>query len=146
MDDALTANHDWAGLVTLDLDECYRRLSREPVGRLGFVDQGGPVILPVNFAVDGRSLVFRSGSGSKLSAAIMERPVCLEVDGWDDFEHDGWSVLVKGLAEEVVDPDEVERFESLPVRPWAQPELRCNWVRVRPDEVSGRQIAKGQDR
>ncbi len=140
MDSALTFNRDWAGLVTLDLDECYRRLAREPVGRLGFVDQGSPVILPVNFAIDGRSVVFRTGAGSKLAAAIMERPVCLEVDGWDGFNHDGWSVVVKGTAQEVDDRDDVARFESLPVRPWAQPDLRCHWIRVRPDEVTGRQI------
>jgi len=142
--DDFAASLDWSGLVVLDLDDCYRRLEREPVGRLGFVDQGEPVILPVNFAVDGRSLVFRTGHGSKLAAAIMQRPVCLEVDGWDAVEHEGWSVLAKGTAEEVVDEATIEHFQTLPVQPWSSPELRVHWVRVLPSEVSGRRITKSK--
>lgn len=144
MTDDFSESLDWSGLVVLDLDECYRLLEHEPVGRLGFVDQGEPVILPVNFAVHGRSLIFRSGHGSKLAAAIMERPVCLEVDGWDAVEHEGWSVLVKGIAEEVVDATDIGHFEKLPVQPWSRPDLRVHWVRILPTEVSGRRISKSK--
>jgi hypothetical protein len=84
--------------------------------------------------------VFQTGPGSKLSAAVMQSPVCVEVDGWDDFNHTGWSVLARGLASTVHDEHEVERLEALPVRPWASPELRQQWVRITVEEVTGRRI------
>ncbi|MCU1352234.1 MAG: flavin-nucleotide-binding protein-like protein [Acidimicrobiales bacterium] len=136
----LLTSLDWSGLEIVDVDECYRRLARSPVGRLGFVDRGDPVILPVNFAVDGRSLVFQSAAGSKLSSAVMNEPVCLEVDEWDVISHSGWSVLAKGMAGTVDDPTEVERLDSLPVRPWTRPDLRSQWVRILVEEVTGRSI------
>ena len=137
----LDANLDWSGLVVMDLDECLQRLRSEPVGRLGLVDRGEPVILPVNYALDGRSVVFRTAHGSKLAAAIMQAPVCFEVDGWDTMDHSGWSVLVKGIADEVLDDDEIARLAELPTRPWSHPELRVNWVRIMPEEITGRRVA-----
>ncbi len=137
----LHASLDWSGLVILGEEECYEHLRREPVGRLGFVDRAEPVILPVNFAVDGRSIVFRTGQGSKLASALMAQPVCLEIDGWDGFDHTGWSVLAKGVAEAVDDEPTVARLAELPVRPWSRPDLRVEWVRIRVEEISGRRIS-----
>ena len=134
------AGLDWSGLAIIDRDDCYEHLRHEPVGRLGFIDHGEPVILPVNFALDGHAVVFRTGHGSKLSIAIMEQPVCLEVDSWDVLAHTGWSVLVKGTASEVLEQDAIDRLEALPVRPWSNPDLRSHWVRVLVEEISGRQI------
>lgn len=134
------ASMDWSGLEILDFDECFRRLGRTPVGRLGFVDRGEPVILPVNYAVDGRSLVFQTAAGSKLSAAIMGQPVCMEIDEWDSVGHTGWSVLVKGMADVVEDAGEIERLGTLAVRPWTRPDLRQQWARIMSEEVTGRRI------
>ncbi|HEX7442486.1 MAG TPA: pyridoxamine 5'-phosphate oxidase family protein [Acidimicrobiales bacterium] len=136
----LHASLDWAGLVVLDEDECFALLRSQAVGRLGFVDHGDPVILPVNFAVHGRSLVFRTGQGSKLAMALMAQPVCLEADSWDSLGHIGWSVLAKGAADAVEDEATIERLEQLPVRPWSRPDLRREWVQILVEEVSGRRI------
>jgi nitroimidazol reductase NimA-like FMN-containing flavoprotein (pyridoxamine 5'-phosphate oxidase superfamily) len=141
MTEELHASLDWSGLMVLDEDECYELLRGQPVGRLGFIDKAEPVILPVNYAVDGRSLVFRTGQGSKLSSALMAQPVCLEIDSWDDFEHTGWSVLVKGVADVVEAEADVDRLDHLPVRPWSRPDLRHEWVRIMAEEVTGRRIA-----
>jgi len=132
---------DWSGLIIIELDECYDLLLSQPVGRLGLIEGAEPLVLPVNYLVDGRSLVFRTGQGSKLSAALMQHPVCLEIDGWDDFDHTGWSVLVKGFADVVDEATEVARLDLLPTRPWSSPELRRQWIRVVPEEVTGRRIA-----
>ncbi len=131
---------DWTGLEILSDDECRLLLSEAAVGRLGFVERGGPVILPVNFTMDGRAVVFRTGEGSKLSAAMMQRPVCFEIDHWDSMAHTGWSVLAKGFADEVLDDDDIERLERLPVRPWSRPDVRGHWIRVIVEELSGRRI------
>jgi uncharacterized protein len=134
---------DWSGLEVLSFDECRVLLGESPIGRIGFVDGGTPVILPVNFTMDGTSIVFRSGAGSKLGSAMMERPVCFEVDSWDVVEHTGWSVLAKGMADHVLDETETERLDGLPVQPWSRPDLRTSWVRIRVDEMTGRRISKG---
>ena len=38
---------DWSGLEVLSYEECRRLLSDAPVGRVGFVQDGSPVILPM---------------------------------------------------------------------------------------------------
>ena len=134
---------DWSGLEVLPYDECRRLLESTPVGRVGFVQDGSPVILPINFLLDGGSIVFRTGRGSKLESALMGRPVCIEVDSWDVQEHEGWSVLAKGIAEHVTDGAEIDRLDELPVKPWSRPDLRHEWIRVMLEELSGRRIHKG---
>lgn len=138
--DAITI--DWSGLEVLPIDECEALLREHHVGRVGFVDAGSPVVLPVNYALDGHAVVFRTGRGSKLANATMRRPVCFEIDAYDPTEHTGWSVLVKGIAEEEIGPVEIARLDGLPVRPWTRPDLRHCWVRILAEEISGRRIRK----
>lgn len=136
-DDAVT---DWSGLEVLGVDECRRLLAASAVGRVAFVHDGSPSILPVNFAMDGAAIVFRTGVGSKLAAAVLRRPVGFEVDSWNRWNHTGWSVVATGVADEVVDPDDVARLAELPVRPWTRPDLRSHWVRITVEELTGRRI------
>jgi len=131
---------DWSGLEILSIDECREHLEYESVGRIGFVDAGSPVILPVNYTMDGHAPVFRTAAGSKLSVGMMQRPVCFEIDNWDRANHTGWSVLAKGIADEVLDEDEVARLQELPVRPWSRPDLRDHWIRIMVEELTGRRI------
>lgn len=137
------ADLDWSGLEILSDAECHEHLAMGAVGRIGFVDEGSPVILPVNYTLDGRAIVFRTAAGSKLSVGMMQRPVCFEVDEWDTLTHTGWSVLAKGVADEVLDDAEIARLETLPVRPWSRPDLRDHWVRIMVEELTGRRIRSG---
>ena len=139
IDDTPTPALDWSGLEVLTIEDCRALLSIAKVGRLGFIESGGPVILPVNFAMDGSRIVFRTGRGSKLSAAVMNAPVCLEIDHWDDTSRTGWSILAKGFAEHVTGPD-TEQFERLGIAPTADETARPNWVRIITDEITGRRI------
>ena len=141
MTDRVDVNVDWSGQQVLPEDECWRLFQAAPVGRIAIVDEGSPVILPINIARDGRSIVFRTAAGSKLSAAIMEQPVCVEIDHWNAMDHTGWSVLAKGVARHELDEETVAHLERLPVVPWSRPDLRVEWVRVVVDEISGRRIA-----
>lgn len=136
-----STNVDWSGLEILSPDDCRSHLGLGAVGRVGFVEEGGPVILPVNYTMDGTAIVFRTAAGSKLSVGMMQRPVCFEVDDWDTMTHSGWSVLAKGVADEVLDAAEIERLEQLPVRPWSRPDLRDHWIRIMVEELTGRRIA-----
>jgi len=110
------------------------------VGRVAFVEDGEPVILPVNHGLDGNSVIFRTASGSKLIAAENEVPVAFEVDAFDADRRMGWSVVIRGAASVVEDPTEVSRCATLGVPPWADLVERTNWVRIRAYSLTGREV------
>jgi nitroimidazol reductase NimA-like FMN-containing flavoprotein (pyridoxamine 5'-phosphate oxidase superfamily) len=126
-------------LEHLSQRECWELLSSSPVGRIGVLVDSAPEIYPVNFVVDGTSIVFRTDSGSKLRGLDRSPAVCFEADGLDVEEHTGWSVLLKGRATEVTDPEEVRQVAALPLRFWSVG-TKSHWVRVRPTSVTGRRI------
>lgn len=57
----------------------------------------------MNHALDGTSIVFRSAVGSKLQAAESTAVVAFEVDGYEAALQEGWSVVVAGTAEVVIE-------------------------------------------
>jgi nitroimidazol reductase NimA-like FMN-containing flavoprotein (pyridoxamine 5'-phosphate oxidase superfamily) len=130
-------------LKEIDRDECLRLLRGESyVGRLGFVADGRPMVLPVNYVVDGESVVFSTMAGTKLSVVRDGAPVAFEIDQNRPLYHSGWSVLVQGTAREVTDEDELARLRRGPLRSWARGP-REHWVRISIDEISGRRIPGG---
>jgi uncharacterized protein len=126
------------GLEELDREQCLDLLARAPLGRLGVVVAGRPLVFPVNFTLDGDAVVLRTDEGTKLHGA-RNGPVAFECDGIDSEYHTGWSVLVLGDAEEVRHPNEVARLERLPVGPWCAA-ARPIWLRIRPTTITGRRI------
>lgn len=125
-------------MTVLDLDECLSLLERHHFGRVGVEIDGQPLVFPVNYAMSEADVVFRSDPGTKLHAALGRR-VAFEIDGHDNVYHEGWSVLVVGHAEEVLDPTRTRRYEQLPVSPWA-PGEKSHWVRIHADAITGRRI------
>ena len=89
---------DHSGLGVLPRKECLQRLAKARLGRVAFVSQGDPVILPVNHGMDGENIIFRTATGTKLLAADTEQVVAFEVDGYDADRRTGWSVMVRGVA------------------------------------------------
>jgi nitroimidazol reductase NimA-like FMN-containing flavoprotein (pyridoxamine 5'-phosphate oxidase superfamily) len=130
---------DHSGMGVLTRDECYDRLRGARVGRIAFVSQGDPIILPVNHAVDGESIVFRTAPGSKLLAGDSGLRVAFEVDGFDADRRTGWSVLVRGSASTVEDTEEIGRLNRIGVWPWADLVERNHWIRIATYSVTGRQ-------
>jgi nitroimidazol reductase NimA-like FMN-containing flavoprotein (pyridoxamine 5'-phosphate oxidase superfamily) len=131
-------------LVELDHEECYRLLSTHEIGRLGVNAEHYPLIFPVNYAVEQGVIVIRTHPGTKLAAAGHAN-VTFEVDDIDRRSRSGWSVLVRGLAEEVTSDHRaelVERTEATGVRPWA-PGDHGRWMRIIPQAISGRRIVPG---
>jgi uncharacterized protein len=132
---------DRLGLEVLTTEQCWELIAESPVGRVAFVDAGEPVVLPITHGVHGHQIVFRSASGGKLSAAEMNAPVAFEVDGWDESTHRGWSVLVRGTAEAVYDADEIAAIRAAGSAPWMEAARTGTWVRILPNEISGRRLA-----
>jgi len=123
----------------LTRSECFELLATEHLGRVAIVDDRGPVIFPVNFVLDRHTVVFRTGAGTKLSAASLGRRVGFEVDRADPATHAAWSVLVRGEAVEVTDRAELARLRALPLDVWA-PGSRGHYVRILPATLTGRRI------
>jgi nitroimidazol reductase NimA-like FMN-containing flavoprotein (pyridoxamine 5'-phosphate oxidase superfamily) len=109
------------------------------VGRIGLTVGALPVIVPVNYAVDGDRIVMCSEPGAKLEAARMGQVACLEIDDFDPFDHAGWSVLATGRLSEVTDPEEVARLAHLPLTPWAPMEDR-HCITLTAELVTGRRL------
>src|SRR3954452_156832 len=113
----------------LDRDQSLELLRQARVGRVAVVVNGVPEITPVNYAVLDGDIVFRSGTGTKLHAALTTQPVSFEVDRFDEDRRTGWSVLVSGRSEVVDDAGERDRVEALGLDAWA-PGTKDEVVRV----------------
>ncbi|HWC68533.1 MAG TPA: pyridoxamine 5'-phosphate oxidase family protein [Acidimicrobiales bacterium] len=122
-------------------EQCWEHLRASSVGRVAFVVDGWPVVLPVNYAIAGSDIVLRSGPGSKLTAARRTSQVSLQVDAIDVVYRSGWSVLLFGTAETVADPSEIAGIDDLGLRTWAATE-HMEWIRIHPVSVTGRALPR----
>jgi hypothetical protein len=126
---------DAGSLEKLGLDECWDLVGSRAIGRFAVGRTGsGPLVVPVNYAVGAdRTIVFRSGAGTKLDAAQLAL-VSLQVDEVDPFHHTGWSVLIEGTAHWLyAEQDDIE------LETWA-PGDRPYVIRITPTRVTGRRI------
>ena len=128
------------GLELLGPDECRLLLGRGGVGRVGVTIGALPAIFPVNYAILGEDIVFLTGAGTKLQAAVDHSVVAFQVDWFDGAS--GWSVLAVGVAAEITDPAELDAAQALPLVPFAGGD-RSHFVRIRPEFDSGRRIEAG---
>ena len=127
---------DRDGLEVLDRAECLRLLDGAAVGRIAGTSGALPVVLPVRYAVDGDAIVVETGRGTTLDFATSGSVVAFEVDNLHERGHAGWTVMVTGVAEEVLDDDEVERLRGLLTGERDRAEQR--FVRISSEIVSGR--------
>ena len=127
----------------LDGDVCWRLIAGQPVGRVGFVWDGRPKVLPVNHAVDEETIVVRTAHGTMLGGLSSGQIVAFEVDGGDNAAETGWSVLVEGRTAEVTAPAELDGLDRIALHPWA-PGERDRWLRIVPTSVTGRAISRGR--
>lgn len=134
-------DRDRAGLQILPFAECLRLLGTVPVGRVGFLSDGEVVILPVNHLADRQTVVWRSGSGSKLSTVGSKNLVGFEADEYDPRTHSGWSVVVSGFTEVVEDDNEIRRLDHLGLQSWGGAGAEASWIRIRPTSVTGRRVS-----
>jgi len=129
-------------MAVLSESECWDRVATQVVGRL--VTSVGEVIdvVPVNFVVDRRAIVFRTAAGSKLAGLTVNSSVLFEVDEFDDDR--GWSVVLHGQAQALETEGEVAAAERLPLKPFVST-LKPTFVRVEVDSVTGRSFVFGEE-
>ena len=119
-------------LRTLSPAECFGLLELGGIGRVGFAAADGIMMLPVNFAVTGKAIIFRTAPDTLL-AVHANGPVSFEVDHLDEALRAGWSVLVHGRAHKVTDERGVKRLEDRThLQPWAAAPATCTCASHRP--------------
>jgi uncharacterized protein len=120
----------------LSPEQCWDMLRQEEFGRLAFRLGDEVHITPINYAVDGSTLLFRTAEGEKLLGVVMGSGVAFEIDSYG--EDSARSVVVRGRAR-LLGEDEAHRAENVPLRPWVGT-LKYNVVEICPDVVTGREF------
>lgn len=130
------------GLEILSAQQCRDLLEGGTVGRIAVNVGALPAIFPVNYAMLRDRIVFLTGEGTKLRAAVDRAVVAFQIDHFDEGSGSGsgWSVMAIGLAEEITEPEELRAAEQLELRPFAGGERR-HFVKIKPEFVSGRRVA-----
>jgi nitroimidazol reductase NimA-like FMN-containing flavoprotein (pyridoxamine 5'-phosphate oxidase superfamily) len=124
----------------LDLRECRELLGGAEIGRVAVCTPHGPEILPVTYVVDGTSLVFRTTPYGVLGTHAARERIAVEVDSYDTTTRTGWSVVARGRARVIEDPDELGVLRAFrDPQPWA-PGVRLLYVRLAWDELTGRRV------
>jgi len=140
------AGEPTAGLVDngqeiLDEAECVRLLHSGRIGRVVVSLGETAAVFPVNYVMLGADILFFTGEGVKLNAALSSAVVTFEVDEIDEKAQTGWSVVASGRAART-DGAQRARVEALGLFPWAAGH-RPHLVRIRPTFLSGRRILGG---
>jgi nitroimidazol reductase NimA-like FMN-containing flavoprotein (pyridoxamine 5'-phosphate oxidase superfamily) len=129
-----------AGLARLSRDECMDLLAKASFGRVGVSVDALPAILPVTIAMMDGDVVFRTVPGTKFAYAARNAVLAIEVDDYDPDRGEGWSVLVRGVAQQMDDADEVARARSLLDPSWIPDDAGEYFVKVSSDLVTGRRL------
>jgi uncharacterized protein len=122
--------------------ECWNLLRSVALGRLVTVVDGQLEIFPVNFVVQGRTVLFRTAEGTKLVSAVINNNVLFEADEHNVAE--GWSVIVKGMARTLRTDEEIVEAEQAQLIPWTAT-VKQHYVRIRPLSVTGRRFYFGPE-
>jgi len=125
-------------LEALTDDECRWLLACTKVGRVSVTFDALPVIAPVNYVLDGNSIVFRTRSDGMLARACRDAVIAFEIDELAGDGSGGWSVNIVGIAT-VLDASENVRALSLRLVSAAGDD-RDTFVRLRLGLVTGRRI------
>jgi nitroimidazol reductase NimA-like FMN-containing flavoprotein (pyridoxamine 5'-phosphate oxidase superfamily) len=128
-----------ASVAELTDEECWQLLSENSLGRLATAVAAAPDIFPVNYYADGRSLLIRTAPGTKLLELTIHHDVAFEIDGYTESE--AWSVIVKGVAEELTRQSEIDEADRQPLAPWI-PTLKYRYVRITPLSITGRHFRR----
>jgi len=109
-------------------------LRRLELGRLAYHRGDEVHIAPVNYAVAGDHIVFRTAHGSKLACIVDNGDVAFEVDETSDEA--ATSVVCRGEAVELTG-EQALMVDQLRLRPWVRT-VKSHVVAIRVEHLSGR--------
>ena len=132
---------------SLDEAECLRLLGTGRLGRLVYSSRYGPMALPVGYAVQEGSIVFRTAQDTytdedlRTGIAHAEYNVAFEIDQIDLETGQGWTVLVRGSAHHVDSEAERASIISAGVEPWNEGEPE-HVIRINPVRLWGHRVSR----
>jgi nitroimidazol reductase NimA-like FMN-containing flavoprotein (pyridoxamine 5'-phosphate oxidase superfamily) len=132
-------------LEELDEAECLRLIAPGGIGRIAYSGRYGPTVLPVNYRVFERTIVFRTAQDSatdedlRTGIADAEYKVAFEIDDFDTAAREGWSVLIQGSAHHVDSEAERASLADAGVDPWPDGDREL-FLRIVPSRMSGRRV------
>ena len=123
--------------------QCRDLLDSKAIGRIAFAIGDQTEIFPINYATDGTIVIFRTDPGTKLDHVTHAR-VAFEVDDWDPVTKFGWSVVVKGVAQDVTYGNNpyVATLRARAIWPLA-PGSHDHWIAIYPAQITGRRFRSG---
>lgn len=135
-------NHDNTAAERLlqELGEaaCWDLIASEVVGRLAWSGSEGLTVVPVNYSLDGRTILLRTTAYSAVARECDGRAVAFEIDHLDPVARTGWSVLVRGHAHVDFGSDPADGADGA-VDVWPSG-IRSLHVRIEPDQITGRRL------
>lgn len=129
---------DRNGLEILGRTECLRLLTSACIGRLAYIHNGIPAVIPLNVASSGDTMLFRLSTGSALTAIYGRQTIALEVDAIDVDAHAGWSITIAGSPIEVEAAIAEDAGHEL--RSWLRPSA-ARLFRLGTEHLDGRRLA-----
>jgi nitroimidazol reductase NimA-like FMN-containing flavoprotein (pyridoxamine 5'-phosphate oxidase superfamily) len=131
-------------IEAIDEAEAWALLAAHSVGRLVVNVGSQPDIFPVNYLLDGDTIVVRTAEGTKLAAALMGSRVAFEIDKIDEKNRVGWSVVVHGTASESRRLLDVMHDEELPIEPWATG-TKNRVIHITSERITGRRLVPTEE-
>ncbi|BDB41106.1 MULTISPECIES: pyridoxamine 5'-phosphate oxidase family protein [Mycobacterium] len=128
--------------TVLSASESWDLLGTAALGRLVTNFAGEPEIFPVNYVVQGESILFRTAEGTKLFSAVGNRTVIFEAD--DHNVAEGWSVIVRGRAHLLKTDADIQEADRAGLYPWIATR-KPNYVRITPTDITGRRFVFGPE-
>jgi len=125
-------------LESLTAEQCQQHLAAGGIGRIVLSTGSGPIAVPMNFVFTGGAVILRT---SDAMTAKVSGVVAFEVDHIDEAMSEGWSVLVRGHARLIEDPEERAVAARLDIEPWAGG-ARLDLISIEPFEITGRVIVQ----
>ncbi|GAB2531667.1 pyridoxamine 5'-phosphate oxidase family protein [Nocardia heshunensis] len=124
-------------LRELSAADALKRLAGAQYGRIVYSRRGLPIIRPVNHIVEEDVVVVRAHLGASLLRGDGQ-VVAYEADSFDEHTRQGWSVIVTGVARVVMDPEQVQRYETL-LDPWINLPMD-HVIRIEAEVVTGLEL------
>src|SRR5690242_12542049 len=129
-----------AWIDAISEEDCLRLLRAGTLGRIAFVAEDGPIILPVNYRLaeppSGPLVAIRTRPGNVIDQA--PESVAFEIDSIDQVHHRGWSVVVRGeLMHASSGSAQVRNY--LDSQPWISTD-RDAWLLIDPFAITGREL------
>ncbi len=126
-------------IENLSASTCWALLRTVPIGRIALPGIEDIEIFPVNYVVDGSSIVFRTAPGTKRTLIGDGARCSFEADHIDVGEQLVWSVVLKGSVRPVVGHDAIIATFDMAVSTW-QAGPKPTYIRLKPQVVTGRRF------